>query len=98
MLTAFAMLPALIRQQRRNRRDYALQEYRRLLRKLKRAGISKAAHEGALEFSQRICQETPQLAATLTPLTELYYRVRYAPDGDQWLDEFSRQVVGFKVA
>ncbi|MGH7231202.1 MAG: transglutaminase TgpA family protein [Nitrospiraceae bacterium] len=61
--------------------------YTRMLRLLASRGLQKAGACTPLEFSQRITAEWKEAASFVTPITELYCRVRYGqepfPDQDR---------------
>jgi len=48
-----------------------------LQRRLARAGLTQQAHEGALDFSQRVSIAKPKLAASMAQITHLYLQLRY---------------------
>lgn len=55
--------------------------YHRFCRKLAKAGLARAAHEGALAFSQRIGQERPDLGEAVGLITTAYIGLRYGRGG-----------------
>lgn len=81
LLLAFALLWAL--RAGRDRRDLLDRAYAALCRRLQRAGVERAAHEGPVAYLQRLRAALPQSAAELEPLFADYIRLRYAqPDAD----------------
>lgn len=69
----------LLRGERRNE-DPALRAYRRLLRRLRRAGLAKPAQEPPLSFGQRAATAFPDQADTLLALSHRFSDWRYAPE------------------
>ena len=62
-----------------NRRlDPVVKAYTHYNRKLVRIGVTRAPHEGPLDFCRRASSLRPDLAAELQSITELYVRCRYA--------------------
>ncbi|MFA5685251.1 MAG: DUF3488 and DUF4129 domain-containing transglutaminase family protein [Lysobacteraceae bacterium] len=68
-------------------RDALGRAWARFLRTLARAGVAKAAHEGALDFGRRAAAHLPTSAATLEALSMRYARRRYAADASDPDDE-----------
>ena len=58
-------------------RDPLAAAYRRLCRKLGRVALARAPHEGPRDYSQRIGQLAPAVAAEVAPLLERYAELRY---------------------
>jgi protein-glutamine gamma-glutamyltransferase len=56
-----------------------LRLYREFCRRLERAGLARAAHEGPRDFAERIARERPALSARADRITRLYTRLRYGP-------------------
>ncbi len=59
--------------------DPLARAYARLCRKLARAGITRASHEGPIAYGMRIAQHRPDLAARVQPLLARYAQLRYEP-------------------
>jgi hypothetical protein len=53
--------------------------YRRLCRRLARAGLPRAPYEGPRDYAARVARERPDLEASVTPLLAAYARLRYGP-------------------
>lgn len=62
----------------RDRQDLVDRAYAALCRRLRRAGVERAAHEGPAAYLQRLRAALPQSAAELEPLFDDYIRLRYA--------------------
>jgi transglutaminase-like putative cysteine protease len=58
--------------------DPAQRLYLKLCRKLARAGLERAPHEGPHAFAARVARERPDLADALNDITVLYATLRYA--------------------
>ncbi|HEY4697716.1 MAG TPA: DUF3488 and transglutaminase-like domain-containing protein [Gallionella sp.] len=68
----------------------------RLCRKLARAGLPRAAHEGALDYAARIAAARPELAGTIFDLATRYSALRYGKVQDeQAQSEFIRLIAIF---
>jgi len=73
--------------------------YLRLCRKLARAGLVRAAHEGPSDFFARVARARPDLAPALPALVEHYLRLRYGHDQNSGLlADFASQVALFRPA
>ena len=59
--------------------DPALALYLRFCRRLARAGMVRAPHEGAHVFADRAARKRPDLALSLSEITGLYEELRYGP-------------------
>jgi protein-glutamine gamma-glutamyltransferase len=53
--------------------------YRRLCRKLARAGVAREIHEGPLDYAEKIARRRPDLAPRVQPLLAHYAQLRYGP-------------------
>ena len=60
-------------------RDPVALLYRRFCARLARRGLERADHEGPYDFAARVGVSRPDLAATVTRITDLYVGLRYAP-------------------
>jgi protein-glutamine gamma-glutamyltransferase len=76
----------------------ALRLYREFCRRLERAGIARAPHEGPRDFAQRIAMERPALGAEVGEITRLYTALRYEPTSaeDPLLAALRREVRAFR--
>lgn len=54
------------------------QSYRQLCRRISRAGLPRATHEGPQDYARRIAATRPQLAARVVPLLARYTELRFA--------------------
>jgi hypothetical protein len=59
-----------------------IRAYARFCRKLAKYGLPRAAHEGPLDYAQRIKQRHPELATQIDAITSMYIQLRYAEMGD----------------
>lgn len=59
-----------------------IRAYARFCRKLAKYGSPRAAHEGPLDYAQRIKQRHPELATQIDAITSMYIQLRYAEMGD----------------
>ena len=76
--------------------DDALRIYNRFLQKMRRAGFSKAAHQGPRDFARQTGARCPRLAAQVNAITGTYVALRYGPPGHgDGLKTFRRQVARF---
>jgi transglutaminase-like putative cysteine protease len=80
------------------RPDPIQRRYARFCRKLARAGLVRAPHEGALAFAARAAAARPDLAAPIGAITARYIDLRYgqADRGAQRRD-FDRAVAAFRT-
>jgi transglutaminase-like putative cysteine protease len=93
---ALSVLVVLLRRRRGD--DPASRQYRRLLKRLRRAGIEHAPHEGPLDFAERAAALRPDLAEELRRLSALYAGLRYGRVGDATLVRALRSgVARFRV-
>ena len=78
--------------------DPALALYLRFCRKLARAGLVRAPHEGALDFARRCSHRRPDLKERIDVITRRYTRARYgqSSDAQEWRD-LKNNVAAFKV-
>jgi transglutaminase-like putative cysteine protease len=58
--------------------DPAQALYLRFCQQLARVGLTRAPHEGALDFAQRCAHHRPDLAFRIHDITRLYLRARYS--------------------
>jgi transglutaminase-like putative cysteine protease len=56
--------------------------YARFCRKLASAGLPRAAHEGPLDYAERVSGLRPDLASQVQAITSLYVDLRYAETGN----------------
>ncbi len=70
----------------------------RLCRKLARAGLPRAAHEGALDYAARIAAARPELADTIFDLAARYSALRYGKAQDEQAQhEFLQRAAAMKT-
>ena len=70
----------------------------KLCRKLARAGLPRAAHEGAMDYAARVAAGRPELAGTILDLAARYTALRYSPlDEDHAKREFLQRAAAFKI-
>ncbi len=61
------------------RKEPIVAAYDRLCGKLAKTGITRASHEGPLDYWQRLRERQPNIADQAAPLFESYVALRYAP-------------------
>jgi hypothetical protein len=76
--------------------DPALRFYRRFCRKLARAGVTRRASEGPLDFAARVVAGQPQLREPVERITGMYVALRYAGNAAP-MREFKRAVAAFRA-
>ncbi|HYA38974.1 MAG TPA: DUF3488 and transglutaminase-like domain-containing protein [Candidatus Methylomirabilis sp.] len=78
--------------------DRALALYLRFCRKLARAGLVRAPHEGALDFARRCSHRRPDLKERIDVITRRYTRARYGQitDAQEWR-ALKNEVAAFKA-
>jgi hypothetical protein len=78
--------------------DPAQEIYLRFCRRLARAGMVRAPHEGAIDFAQRCARRRPDLKNRMGAITERYVRVRYGEQtGADELRALKREVTVFRT-
>lgn len=94
VLFALIMLRHLIRRQP----DRVQAAWLRLCRKLAKAGLPRAAHEGAQDYAARVAAARPDLAATIRDIAARYYALRYGTPRDKLAQqEFLRRIATFRT-
>jgi len=89
----------LITWPRRPRPDPVQRTYLRFCRKLARAGLTRAVHEGPNDFAARCGRQRPDLSGEVQDITALYVQLRYGNrDPDSGTKVFARRVAQFHVA
>ena len=93
-LLALLMLRRLYTQQH----DPAQALYLKFCRKLARAGLVRAAHEGPQDFAVRASLSHPQLTSAISAITARYLSLRYENQLDaEGLRALRREVAAFKL-
>ena len=71
----------------------------RLCKRLAKAGLPRAAHEGALDYARRVAALRPALAAELQDIAHRYVQLRYGviPSNKVSVQAFIQRVARFKV-
>ena len=79
-------------------RDPVLTQYLRFCRKLARAGLPRAPHEGALDYARRCMAVRTDLKPAVENITASYLQLRYgqAANEDEWR-AFRRAVAAFRA-
>ncbi len=78
--------------------DPALDLYLRFCRKLARAGLVRAPHEGALDFARRCARRRPDIKESIEVITERYVNARYGQRVNAAnLRDLRHEVAAFKV-
>ncbi|GAB4125276.1 MAG: DUF3488 and transglutaminase-like domain-containing protein [Sideroxydans sp.] len=103
MLAGLALLVGLIsllllRRLITRSHDPVQQAWLKLCRKLARAGLPRAAHEGPLDYATRIAAARPQIASPLLQLTRQYLALRYGRQQEVAAQQaFRRGVRAFRL-
>ena len=71
----------------------------RLCKRMAKAGLPREAHEGALDYAQRVGSLRPALASELQDIAQRYVQLRYGvvPGDKQSVQAFIRSVARFKA-
>lgn len=99
MMTAACVAAFLLWKLRDKRGDAALQAYLKFTARMAKAGLARLAHEGPVDFLQRVTREKPEYADAAGTITSLYVEARYAspqPTLDQ-IARLRRAVAAFRV-
>ncbi|MGC2048698.1 MAG: DUF3488 and transglutaminase-like domain-containing protein [Gallionella sp.] len=82
----------------RNKADKIQTAWLRLCRKLARAGLPRAAHEGALDYAARIAIDRPELAEPIHDLATRYSALRYGKIRDEQAQrEYLQRIAAIKT-
>lgn len=82
----------------RDKSDPVNVAYRRFCAKLEQSGLAREAHEGPLDFYQRILAARPDLAADSKPIIALYVSLRYGNVAcEDLVDQLRGRVHRFKA-
>jgi len=88
----------MLRRSKTGTSDPAAVLYRRFCSKLARAGIVRKPGEGPLDFSRRVVERRPDLAARVNTISKLYVALRYQPHPrPAWLQRLKELVRSFKA-
>lgn len=71
--------------------------YQRLCRKLARAGLPRAAHQGPLAYAELITRARPDLIPQVRPLLEQYAELRFGPAPNPDLRSLERAITHLTV-
>lgn len=78
--------------------DAVQAQWLKLCRKLAKAGLPRAPHEGPLDYAARIAAERPELATAMSELSRRYVALRYAAGADHGsMQAFKQAVQAFKL-
>jgi transglutaminase-like putative cysteine protease len=92
-LSALFMLRHLLKR----RPDKVQAAWLKLCRRLAKAGLPRAAHEGAQCYAARVAAARPELAETIRDLAARYSALRYgAPQDEQMQQEFIKLIAKFR--
>ncbi len=92
----FALL--MLRRLYAHRTSEAQRLYLKFCRRLGKAGVTRASHEGPRDFAARAMQARPQQAAAIAEITALYVDLRYGSAGEgAGLPALRRAVGAFKI-
>lgn len=88
----------LLRRLTTRTRDPVQAAWLKLCRKLARAGLPRAAHEGPLDYATRVAAARPQIAPRLLDLAQQYLALRYGALADARAQQaFRRGVRAFRL-
>ncbi len=88
----------LLRKLHMRQTDAVLALYLRFCKKLARAGVSRAAHEGPQDFAKRAATSLPHLAKAIHNITAQYLTMRYENTPDTaGLRGLHRDIAAFKL-
>ncbi|MGC2164788.1 MAG: DUF3488 and transglutaminase-like domain-containing protein [Gallionella sp.] len=80
------------------KRDAVQAVWLKLCRKLEKAGLPRAAHEGPIDYAHRVAVARPDLADAMNGLARRYVELRYGDDKDRYkLPAFRNAVAMFKL-
>lgn len=103
MLAGVALLVGIftwfmLRRLQRRDTDAVQTLYLKFCKKLAKAGVVRAPHEGAQDFAERAAQQKPQHTAAIADVTAQYLALRYQNHQDETsLHAFKRAVRSFKL-
>lgn len=81
-----------------HRPDKVQAAWLRLCRKLAKAGLPRAPHEGAQDYAERIAESRPDLTAAIRDLAARYSALRYGSErNEQARNEFLRRAATFRA-
>jgi len=96
LVGVFALL--MLRRLRTRTDDPALALYLKFCRKLAKAGVARATHEGPEDFAHRAAKLKPELATAISAITERYVALRYGKqDNPAALSALRNAVAAFKL-
>ena len=88
----------LLRKLHGRKTDAALGLYLKFCKKLAKAGVSRAAHEGPQDFANRAVTSLPHLAKAIHNITAQYMAMRYENNTDSaGLRGLRREIAAFKL-
>jgi len=91
LIGLFALL--MLRRLYAHRTDEVQSLYLKFCRKLAKAGLVRAAHEGPQDFAARVAQSRPQHAAMVSDITGHYVALRYGVDPDPEHIKYLKQAI-----
>ncbi len=94
VITLFALY--MLRHLLKRERDKTQSAWLKVCRKLSRAGLPRAPHEGPHDYAARVAAARPDLAAAIEDLAERYIALRYEPSQDE-NTQFIRHAAAFKA-
>ena len=78
--------------------DALARAWRRIDRRMARAGYAREPHEGVLNYCERLARSRPAVAAVLAPLARRYALLRFGPAPTQdELRDFLRAARSFRA-
>ena len=79
ILGGLALIVLLLRWRSRLPPDPVARAWQRFCARLARQGLTRGAHEGPLDFTERVVAQKPEQAGLIREIGELYARLRYGP-------------------
>lgn len=96
LIGLFALL--MLRRLYAHHTDEVQRIYLKFCRKLEKAGLARAPHEGPQDFAARVAREKPQLSSAIADITGLYVALRYGRQADAGaVQALRRAVASFKL-
>ncbi len=104
MVTGFALILGIlmlviIKPWKRKLTDPVSRIYAQFCHKLAKAGVTRQAHEGPVDFAERAIQQFPQQKDSISLITRLYTRLRYERHSlPKQLEQFRKHTREFRPA
>lgn len=97
LILTVALIGAFTFLRRPYQRDPVLRLYQQFCSRLEKVGFVRGANEGPEDFSRRVIEKRPDLAATVNQISRLYIRLRYTRHTrESQIEQLRRQVAAFR--